>query len=732
MTLKHLPAPIPRVRPCSHLLLIAGLLTGPAAVAADPLTLLNSEPAVTFSPDLPADNPFSQPSSLPFHTPPFDRIREEHFKPAMILGMQQQIQEMEAIASQTTSPAFENTIVAMEKSGGLLTRVRSVFSNLTSAHKNDALQNIETELAPLQAAHSDNIYLNRRLFGRVQALWDQKNSLGLNGEQAEVLKQTYESFLRAGAKLNDEQQARIRSLNEQLSRLETRFEENLLAISKERAVVVETATELDGMSPADIAAAAEAAKEAGKEGKYLLQITNTTRVPILTSLNNRGLRQRVWEASAFRGLGRDGGIDNRPLVLEIAQLRAERAKLLGFEDHASYKLQNQMAETPAAARKMLMDLVPGVLARVKQEAADLETMIRSSGATHELAPWDWEYYAEKVRKARFEVDEAAVKPYFELNTVLQNGVFFTMHKLYGISFRERKDLPVYHPDVRVFDVLDRDGSQIGLFYADYFKRDTKRGGAWMSSFVDQSRLLSEKPVIVNCLNIPRPADGEPALISFDNVTTLFHEMGHALHGMFSDVTYPSVSGTATPRDFVEFPSTFEEDWAIQPEILANYARHYKTGEPIPKDLLDKVIKASKFNQGFDTLEYLAAALLDLEWHSLTTEEIPTDVEAFEASALTRVGVNSGPVPPRYRTAYFAHIWSGGYSSSYYAYLWSEVLAADAFAHMMARGGCTSANGEHFRKEILSRGGSRDPMDSYKAFRGQEPGVDALLIRRGLK
>jgi peptidyl-dipeptidase Dcp len=455
-------------------------------------------------------------------------------------------------------------------------------------------------------------------------------------------------------------------------------------------------------------------------------------VPVLPSLNNRTLRQRVWEASAFRGLGRDGGLDNRPLVLEIAKLRAERAQLLGFPNHAAYKLQNQMAETPDAARRMLTDLVPGVVARVRQEAADLEAMIRQSGAQHDLAAWDWEYYAEKVRRAKFEVDESAVKPYFELNNVLTRGVFFTMNRLYGISFRERKDLPVYQADVRVFDVLDGDGSQIGLYYFDPYKRDSKRGGAWMSSFVDQSGLLNEKPVIVNCLNIPRPADGEPALISFDNVTTMFHEMGHAVHGLFSDVTYPSVAGTNTPRDFVEFPSTFEEDWAILPEILANYAVHYQTGERIPQELLDKVVRASKFNQGFDTLEYLAAAILDLEWHSLTPDQIPADAEQFEADVLKKHGIDIAAVPPRYRTAYFAHIWPGGYSSSYYAYLWSEVLAADAFSHMRANGGLTAANGRKFRETILSVGSSREPMESYKAFKGGEPTVDALLIRRGLK
>jgi peptidyl-dipeptidase Dcp len=693
---------------------------------------VNAADAPEKSTDLPADNPFATPSPLPFHAPAFDKIRVEHFLPTFAFGMKQQLSEMNAIASQSEVTTFKNTIEAMERSGAVLTRVDNVFSNLTSAEKTKPLQNIETELAPLRAAHSDNILLNRQLFQRVEKLWQTKESLGLTEEQAEVLKQRYESFLRAGARLSDQDQGRIRSLNEQLSKLETKFEENLLAIAKERAVVVDTAKELDGLSAAEIAAAAQEAKARGLDGKYLLQISNTTRVPVLTSLNNRALRQRVWEASAYRGLGRNGGIDNRGLVLEIAQLRAERAKVLGYESHAAYKLQNQMAKTPAAARKMLTDLIPGVLERVKQESRDLETMIKECGETHELAPWDWEYYAEKVRKARFEIDEAAVRPYFELDSVLKNGVFFTMNKLYGISFKERKDLPVYHPDVRVFDVFDLDGSQIGLFYADYFKRDTKRGGAWMSSFVDQSKLLHDKPVIVNCLNIPRPAEGEPTLISFDNVTTLFHEMGHALHGLFSDVTYPTVAGTATPRDFVEFPSTFEEDWAIQPDILANYALHYQTKAPIPKELLDKAIKAKKFNKGFDTLEYLAAALLDLEWHSLTGDQIPADAELFEAESLKKVGADHPAVPPRYRTAYFAHIWSGGYSSSYYAYLWSEALAADAFAHMIAQGGCTPENGNKFRKEILSRGSSRDPMASYKAFRGKEPTVDALLIRRGLK
>jgi len=681
---------------------------------------------------LPADNPFAAPSKLALHAPAFDSIQVEHFLPAFMAGIDGQLDEIKSIAGQSGAPTFENTIVAYEKSGALLTRVEQVFSNLTSSNTNKYLQSIQKELAPLLAAHSDNILLNRQLFARVEKLYESRESLKLTGEPQEVLRRHYEDFVRAGARLPEAQQNRIRSLNEQLSKLQTEFRNNLLEATKERSVIVDDVTALDGLSDAQIAAAAEKAKERGNDGNYILEITNTTRVPILKSLNNRNLRQRVWKASANRALGQNGGVDNRGLVLEIAQLRAERAKLLGFENHAAYKLQNQMARTPEAARKMLTDLVPGVVARVNQEADDLRAMMKKLGVNDELAPWDWEYYAEKVRKDRYDVDEAEVKPYFEMSNVLEQGVFFTMKKLFGIEFRERNDLPVYHREVRVFDVLDADGSQIGLYYIDFFSRDSKRGGAWMSSFVRQSGLLNQKPVIVNVLNNPKPAEGKPALISFDNATTMFHEMGHAVHGLFSDVTYPSVAGTATPRDFVEFPSTFEEDWAIQPDILRNYARHHETGEPIPTELLTKVIQASKFNQGFDTLEYLSAAILDLEWHTLSVDEIPDDIQAFEQATLKKYGIDIPAVPPRYRTAYFAHIWGGGYSAAYYAYIWSEVLATDAFAHMLSNGGATRENGIRFRKEVLSRGSSRDPMDSYKAWRGNAPTIDALLIRRGLK
>ena len=722
--------------PSLTLLLVLPSFAGLNSLAAQSLntSLLNGANVTdqTSAPELPADNPFAAESTLPFKAPAFDKIRIEHYQPAFHAGMKQQLAEIKAIAEQSAEPTFENTIVAIEKSGRLLDRVEQVFFNMTSSHTNDDLQNIQKEMAPLLAAHSDNINLNRKLFNRVEELYEGRELLSLSDEQNQVLKRHYDKFVRAGARLTDEQQDRIRSYNEQLSTLETQYDDNILKVMKERSVVVDDVAELDGMSEADVQAAAEKAKERGHEGKYLLEVSNTTRVPVLTSLNNRKLRERVWKSSATRALGENGGIDNRALILEMAQLRAERAQLLGFPNHAAYKLQNQMAKTPDAARKMLTDLVPGVVARVKEEAADLKAMMKELGADHDLQPWDWEYYAEKLRTARYEVDAAAVKPYFEVNNVLEKGVFFTMNKLFGITFKERKDLPLYHPEVKVFDVLNKDGSQVGLFYIDFFKRDSKRGGAWMSSFVDQSGLLDEKPVIVNTLNNPPPADGKPALLSFDNTTTMFHEMGHGVHGLFSNVFYPSVSGTRTPRDFVEFPSTFEEDWAIQPEILANYAKHYETGEPIPQDLLEKVIKASKFNQGFDTLEYLSASILDMEWHTLGPDEIPDDVEAFEAATLKKYGVDIPAVPPRYRSQYFTHIWSSGYEASYYAYIWSEVLAADAFAYMIANGGATSENGTKFRNEVLSRGSSRDPMESYKSFRGKEPTVDALLIRRGLK
>jgi peptidyl-dipeptidase Dcp len=677
-------------------------------------------------------NPFYAPSKLPLLAPDFSAIETSHFVPAFEAGIQQQLEEVQAIASQTQPATFENTMIPFEKSGEILHRVAAVFFNLAGAHTNPTIQEIEAEFAPKLAAHSDDIHLNPKLFARVEALWKQLDTAPWNEEQKRLVKESFESFVRSGARLNDSDQARVRAINEELSTLTTQFQNNLLEVTQERAVLIEDVTQLEGLSEADIAAAKQAATGRGNEGKYLLAITNTTRQPILTSLKNRKTRRSVYLASANRATGESGGIDNRPLVLQIARLRAELAKLLGFPNHAAFTLENQMAETPQAAFKMLQDLVPGVRNKVKQEAEKILQAMLSDGLQGPIEPWDWEYYAERVRAKEYQVDENAIKPYFELDRVLKNGVFYAYRRLYGIEFRERTDLPVWHPTVRVFDVMGSDGKQIGLFYADYYQRDSKRGGAWMDALVSQSRLLHQLPVVVNVMNIPAPAAGEPTLLSLDHVSTMFHELGHGVHGLFSSVEFPSLSGTSVPRDFVEFPSTFHEDWAIEPEVLANYAHHYQTGEPIPSELLKKAIAANKFNKGFDSLEYLSAALLDLAWHSLTPEEIPSDPLAFEAQTLAKYGVDVAAVPPRYRTTYFAHIWSGGYSAGYYAYLWSEILAADAFAHMQSKGGLNLEAGTAFRSAILSRGGSREVMQQYIDFRGQEPTVDALLVRRGLK
>lgn len=681
--------------------------------------------------EITSENPLLKPSSLPFEAPDFAAIRNEHFLPAYEAGMTEAIKEIELIATNSEKPTFENTITAMERSGALLGRVSRIFSNLASANTDNEIQALQRELSPRLAAHNDNIMLNEQLFIRVKSLYDSIETLNLTGEEEQVLKRYYRNFVRAGALLNEEEKTRIRQINERLSTLSTTFNQNVLALGQERAVVIDNIALLDGMSQSQIAAAAQAANSRGFEGKYLLQITNTTRQPILTSLNNRETRQRVWEASAYRGLGKNNGIDNKDVILEIAKLRAERSRLLGYSNFGEYATETQMAENPDNVIKMLTDLLPAVKANTQAEADAIQEAIKADGHSFELAAWDWEYYAEKVRKARYDIDENEIKPYFELENVLNNGIFFTMNRLYGVTFKERFDLPVYHESVRVWDVIDHNGEQIAIFYGDFYARDSKRGGAWMSSYVGQSHLLDSKPVVVNVLNIPPPAQGEPTLVSFSNVVTLFHEMGHGVHGMFSDVTYPSVAGTSVPRDFVEFPSTFEEDWAIHPEVLQNYARHYETGEPLPLALLDKVIAANTFNQGFDTFEYISASLLDMEWHTLTEQNIPNDVESFEKAALAKYGLDWEFVPPRYKSAYFSHIWSVGYASSYYAYLWSEVLAADAFAYIQSKGGLTLENGLDYRQKILSRGGSGEPMETYVNFRGQEPTVDALLKRRGL-
>lgn len=675
-------------------------------------------------------NPFFKKSTLTYEAPDFNAIKDEHFLPAFEEGMKQHLAEIEAIANNPEPATFENTLVAMEKSGELLTRVSRVFYNLTGTDSNPKRRELQSELAPKMAAHSDNINLNPQLFARIEAVYNARNDLNLDAESLRLAEVYYERFVRSGAKLNEEQKTAIRALNEEHSKLTNQFSQNLLAETRNIAVIVDTVEELDGLSAAQITAAANAAKERGHEGKYLLSITNTTRQPILTSLNNRDLRQRVWEASANRA--QSGENSNTDIVSRLAQLRAERAKLLGHDNWASFTLETNMAKTPSAVFDMLGSMVPAVMENTKQEQAAIQAMIREKGGDFEVQPWDWEYYAEFVRQAKYDLDENEVKKYFEFNRVLKDGVFYYMNRFYGIRFEPRPDLPVYHPDVEAYEVFDADGSSIAIFYADYFAREGKRGGAWMSSFVGQSHLTGQKPVVVNVMNIPKAPDGKPTLISYDHTTTIFHELGHGVHGIFSNVKYPTLSGTSVSRDFVEFPSTFEEDWAQHPEVLGNYAKHYETGEPIPADLLDKVMRSRSFNQGFDTLEYISAALLDMEWHSLPANAPLQNPQEFEAAALKKHGVDLAAVPPRYKSNFFSHSMGGGYSAGYYAYMWSEILAADAFAHVQKNGGLTRENGDHYRKNILAVGNSRPTMESYKAFRGQEPTTDALLIRRGLK
>ncbi len=678
-----------------------------------------------------AVNPLFAPSTLPFQTPDFSVIKDEHYLPAIIEGMAQQLVEIEAIANQVDAPTVANTLDAMEKSGALLRRASKVFMNLAGTDSNEVKRAIQSEIAPKMAVHQDAILLNAKLFERVKALYATRTTSNLDAETVRLIEQHYTRFVRAGAELSAEQQAKIRALNEEQASLMTAFQQALLKQTERAAVVVDDVAELAGLSAADIAAAAKAAKDAGHEGKWLVSITNTTRQPVLAELKNRALRQKVWEASAARGL-LDGEGDTRFHVLRLSALRAERAALLGKPNHAAYQLEDQMSGSPEAVFSMLNDMIPTVVANAKREAADIDALIKQQGGDFTVQPWDWEFYAEQVRAARYEFDPEAVKPYFEVNRVLNDGLFYALNRFYGVSFKERKDLPVYHPDVRVFEVLDGDDSSIGLFYFDPFVRAGKRGGAWMSSFVDQSELLNQKPVIINVMNIPKPVEGAPALMSFDQVVTAFHEIGHGVHGMYSKVRYPSQAGTAVPRDFVEFPSQFNEDWAKNPEVIARYARHVDTGEPIPADLLAKVLKATEFNQGYDTLEYLAAALIDLEWHLLPAGVRVDDVAAFEKAALAKHGVDFAPVPPRYRSGFFSHVFPGGYSSGYYAYLWAEVLAADAFAYVQEQGGLSSEVGARFRKEILARGGSRDPMQMYVEWRGKQPDPAHLLVRRGLK
>ncbi|WP_412494990.1 M3 family metallopeptidase [Shewanella algae] len=674
-------------------------------------------------------NPLFAKSTLQYQAPDFRLIKDEHFKPALEAGIAGHYQEVLAIANNPEKPTFANTIVALEKSGELLSRASSVFYNLTGSNSNPELRKIQGEMAPKMAAHSDNVNLNPELFARIDRLYSQRQQLGLSSEEVRLIEVYHQRFVLAGAKLTENEKAQIRALNEEQSKLVNEFQQRLMRMNKKIAVTVTDVAQLEGLSDSAIRNAAADAKAAGLDGQYLISITNTTRQPVLAQLKNRELRKQIWEASAYRGL--EGENETASLVARLAQLRAERAALLGFDNWASYRLSPQMAKTPEAVYEMFGSMVPAVVANTQKEAADIQAMIDKTGGKFQLKPWDWAFYAELVRQEKYDLDEASLKPYFEFNRVLEDGVFFTLNQLYGVTFKPRPDLPVYHPDVKAWEMFDADGSSMAIFYGDYFAREGKRGGAWMSSFVNQNLLKGEKPVVVNVMNIKKAPEGEATFVSYDEVTTMFHELGHGTHGMFSKVTYPSLSGTAVSRDFVEFPSTFEEDWAGHPQVLANYAKHYQTGEPLPKAMLDKLLKSRSFNQGFDTLEYMAAALVDMEWHSLDKSAPLQNVAEFEAKALEKHGLNIEAVPPRYKSTYFAHAFPGGYSASYYAYMWSEILAADAFAYVQTQGGLKRDIGMKYRKTIREVGNSVPPMEAYKNFRGQEPTTDALLKRRGL-
>jgi peptidyl-dipeptidase Dcp len=675
-------------------------------------------------------NPLLTESKLPFQLPPFDKIKDEHFQPALEQGMAEDLKENEAIANQTDKPTFENTIVAMEKSGQLLQRARRVFSNFGACNTNPTIQKLEKDLAPKFAAHNDAIFLNAALFARVEAIYNARESSNLDPESKWLVERYYKDFVRAGAKLNEEQKTRLKAINAELAKLSTDFEQNVLKEKNASSIVVDKKEDLDGLSDNEIAAAATAAKAEGKEGKWVLRLLNTTGQPSLGSLKNRALREKIMQVSLARN-SHGGEFDNKEVVSRTAKLRAERATLLGYANHAAFQLEEQTAREVSTVNKLLADLAPAAVANAKKEGADIQQIINQENGGFELAACDWDFYSEKVRKARYAFDESELKPYYEFNHVLIDGVFFAATKLYGITFKERKDLPSYLPEVRIFEVTDKDGKPLALFIADYYARPSKRGGAWMNQYVGQSGLLGTKPVVANHLNIPKPPAGEPTLLTYDEVRTAFHEFGHALHGMFSNVKYPRFSGTSVPRDFVEYPSQVNEMWATWPEIFKNYAKHYKTGAPMPQELLDKVMAAEQFNQGFKTTEYLAASLLDQAWHQLTPDQIPSDTLAFEAEALKKAGVDYPPVPPRYRSTYFSHAFAGGYSAGYYSYLWSEVLDAQSVDWMKAHGGLKRENGDHFRDTLLSRGGSNDAMKLFHNFTGADPDVTPLLKRRGL-
>lgn len=691
------------------------------------LLSLNIATAQSSSNNLPDDNPLKYKSNLPYQAIPFDKLKDEHYRPALLEGLRLQLEEVNSIANNPAPPTFENTVVALEISGELLDRANTAFGSQASANTNPTLQKLREEMAPKLARNSNEIYLNQKLFDRIQSLYNKRATLKLDAESLALLELTYQRFVLAGAKLSPAEKDKIKKLNEEEASLTARFGNMLVTGTKNSALVIDNEEELAGLPQGEKSGYAQAAKNRGMAGKWVLPLQNTTQQPALQSLQNRDTRHKLFEASWNRSEKGDS-TDTRAIITRIAAIRAQKAKILGFKNFAAYRLQEQMAKTPETVDKFFAELAPAAAKKAKQEAAEIQSEIDRQKSGFTLEPWDWNFYAEQVRQRKYAVDEKEVKPYFEINTVLEKGVFYAANLLYGISFKERKDIPVYHPDVRVFEVFDKDGKSFALWYCDYFKRDNKNGGAWNSGLIGKSTLLGTQPVIINVANLPKPAPGEPALIDFDNVRTMFHEFGHALHGLFAQQKYP---GRRVPRDFVEFPSQFNEHWAMDPVVLKNYAVHYKTGELIPQALLDKIKKASNFNAGYGLTEAIEASLLDLQWHKLTAADTVKDVDAFELAALHRTGIDLRAVPPRYRSSYFQHIWAGGYAAGYYAYQWTKMLSEDAYEWFTEHGGLTRENGQRFRDMILSRGMTTDYKTLYRNFRGKDAGINAMLKYMGL-
>ncbi|SEL63056.1 peptidyl-dipeptidase Dcp [Kosakonia sacchari] len=675
-------------------------------------------------------NPFFSASPLPYQAPPFDVITDEHYRPAFDEGVRQKRAEIAAITANPAAADFDNTLLALEQSGHLLNQVTSVFFAMTSAHTNDFLQQLDEAFSTELAELANDIYLDDTLFARVESVWRQREALGLDAESLRLVETTYQKFVLAGAMLSAEDKTTLKALNTEAAALTSQFNQRLLAADKAGGLVVDYVHQLDGLSAEEIASAAEAAKAKGLENRWLLSLLNTTQQPALAVLRDRQTRENLFTAGWLRTQRGDAN-DTRAIVLRLVQLRAQQAKLLGFNDFASWKIADQMAGTPQAALTFMRNIAPAARARAERELADIQQMIDTQQGGFTAQAWDWAFYAEQVRLAKYALDESQIKPYFALNSVLTDGVFWAASELFGIRFTERFDIPVYHPDVRVWEIFDADGRGLALFYGDYYARDSKSGGAWMGNFVEQSTLNGTQPVIYNVCNYQKPAAGQAALLSWDEVITLFHEFGHTLHGLFASQRYATLSGTNTPRDFVEFPSQINEHWASQPQVFAHYARHHQSGEPMPEALREKMLQATQFNKGYDMTELLSAALLDMNWHALADGAGVNDVDAFEREAIRKEQLDLAAVPPRYRSSYFAHIFGGGYAAGYYAYLWTQMLADDGYQWFVEQGGLSRENGQRFREAILSRGNSSDLGELYRQWRGHDPQIEPMLKNRGL-